>query len=71
LTAQLAGRARGVRGGIAVNTEVAKPQVLWDALDINNFSFLFFYFYFSILLFFCFFFFLKNDEETHDVMSQA
>ena len=66
MTVQLAERARGVGEGIAVNTEVAKLQVLWDALDINNFSFLFFYFYFSILLFFCFFFFLKNDEEAHD-----
>jgi len=43
-----------------------RSEMLWDALDINNFYFILFYF--SILLFFFFFFcfFLKNDEEAHD-----
>jgi len=46
-----------IRAGLII---VSTDQVLWDALDINNFYFILFYF--SILLFF----FLKSDKEVYD-----
>jgi len=64
------GVSRGVRKSGRMRKKFLWKQnpkrgvLLWDALDINNFYFVFFHF--SILLFFFFFFFLKSDEEAHD-----
>ena len=45
---------------------VCWPQLLWNTLDTDNFSFLLFNFSDFILILFSFFYCLLDNEEAHD-----
>jgi len=52
---------------LVMSSEFARKQVLWDALDMNNFYFLFLLFSDFIGILFSFpFLFLLDNEEAHD-----